>query len=121
MKFKITYIILFIIFFYSCDQENTPDDLCENISFSNDVSPIIYNNCVSCHSYGQTAESSGIFGSLGGQSVYYNGVFSKKDIIISLITSTDPNSVMPPTVGSQLNSNQIEIIQCWIKEGALDN
>ena len=36
-------------------------------------------------------------------------------------TSIDPNSVMPPTAGSQLNSNQIDIIQCWINEGALDN
>ena len=55
MKFKILYIILFIIFFNSCDRETEINDICDNVSFLNDVAPIIYNNCVSCHSVGQTA------------------------------------------------------------------
>ncbi|MAZ01061.1 MAG: hypothetical protein CMP58_02570 [Flavobacteriales bacterium] len=121
MKFKILYIILFIIFFNSCDRETEIDDVCDNVSFINDVAPIIYNKCVSCHSVGQTAESAGIFGSLNNNEVYYNTVFAIKDIIISLVNSNDPNIVMPPTAGSQLNQNQIQIIQCWIDNGAIEN
>tara|TARA_B100001540_G_C15292475_1_gene411044 strand:- start:75 stop:440 length:366 start_codon:yes stop_codon:yes gene_type:complete len=121
MKFKILYIVLFIIFFNSCDRETEINDICDNVSFINDVAPIIYNNCVSCHSVGQTAESAGIFGSIDNNEVYYNTVFAIKDIIISLVSSNDPNQVMPPNVGSQLNQNQIQIIQCWIDNGAIEN
>ena len=90
MKFKTIYILSIIIIFFSCNKDEDSSNLCNDVLFYQDVAPIIYNNCVGCHSYGQSAESFGIFGFTGTQTVNYSGIFDKKDIELNSFIENKP-------------------------------
>lgn len=83
---------------------------CQNYSFTNDVSPLIQTSCnngTGCHASG----SSNGPGSL----VTYNEVKNAAAQIQSSIMA----GRMP--LGSSLTSAQIQLITCWISNGALNN
>jgi hypothetical protein len=112
---------------------------CERqISFANDVQPIFLEHCAQCHD--QTGE--GVVAS--GFSVHnYDGVMSgtkfgqvvvpgssiSSALYLVIAGKTAPEIQMPPhherslAVGSgaALSEEQVEIIQMWIDQGAIDN
>lgn len=115
-------IIFFIILFSSCSKDQTPDpiveeipaDVCDSIpkSFSNDIFPIIQNNCTSCHS-GSTPSG-------GIKLADHNDVSS--NINITLETINHEVGVTPmPYQQSKLSDSLIQVIECWANDGAPNN
>lgn len=114
-----TFLILItcIVAMSSCRKDNEQDlygdseCLPENVSFSNDIQPIISNSCavVGCH----------VQGGLGnGLFENYDQVKTKVDngaLMDRVVVAQD----MPPT--ASLSACQIEFVRQWILEGALDN
>ncbi|MBK8444459.1 MAG: DUF11 domain-containing protein [Sphingobacteriales bacterium] len=95
----------------------TPDtDTCptDNMSFSQDIAPILSSNCGACHS---TAAH------LGNVILdTYTGVKSKVDegSLLGAIKHQSGFSAMPPS-GTMLPECDITKIEAWINQGALNN
>lgn len=113
----VIFIFSFILVLTSCKKDNEEalyggnDCQPEGVSFSGYVLPLVKNSCatVGCHVQG---------GSGNGLFENYDQLRSKVDngsLLERVVVLQD----MPP-LGS-LSSCQIETIQKWIQEGALDN
>lgn len=96
-------------------------DIFENTSFRNDIQPILEKHCIKCHggefpSEGLSTESyeSLISGSQNGQVIIVG------DANNSLLFEQIKNGEMPKR-GTDLTNEQIQLIQQWINEGALNN
>lgn len=101
-----TLSLLLIVTFFSCEKNVEQDDnTCDpEISFSQDVSPIIDGRCLECH-------SGRIFPDLRT----FEGITSNARSIQQQVVS----GAMPQ--GSTLTEEQIELISCWIDNGTLEN
>lgn len=93
----------------------------ENVSFKNEIRPILEQRCSKCHggdfpSEGLNMESYEdlLNGSQNGQ------VIIPGDSSSSLLFEKVESGEMPKR-GSDLTAEQIELIQQWIDEGALNN
>lgn len=98
----------------------------DSISYSRDIKKILSNNCFECHGpdskarkktprldsfEGATAETS------GGTFPLVPGDPGASEIV-ALLTSDDPDSVMPPAdSGKHVTPGDIELIRQWIAEG----
>lgn len=80
-------------------------DLCDNITFSVNVKPILDSNCIQCHSAG------GNFPNLTD----INIVIQNANRIKSEVVSREM-----PKNGS-LTQEEIDIISCWVDAGAINN
>lgn len=110
-----------ILFFSACVYENEEDlfgnsecgDV-SNISLKNDVTPILENACYSCHGVG--VETGGInledYGQLS--------IYAESGQLIGAIRHMEGFAVMPPS-GDMLADCDIQRIEKWIEEGALNN
>lgn len=98
----------------TCDDANGPCDSV-SVSFAADVTPILQNKCVGCHT---TATSTNSFVSLSGfanvESVAVTGQ------LVGAITH-DPSYAAMPDGGPKLNVCEIAKIKNWVSEGALNN
>lgn len=93
----------------------------KNVSFKNEIQPILEQRCIKCHggefpTEGLTMETyeSLISGSQNGQ------VITPGDSSNSLLFEKVESGEMPKR-GPDLTAEQIELIQQWINEGALNN
>ncbi|HCB02625.1 MAG TPA: hypothetical protein DEP19_09610 [Anaerolineae bacterium] len=93
----------------------------ENISFKNDVQPILERRCTKCHGGEFPSESlnlesyeSLMVGSQNGEVVIAGD--SSNSLLFEQIESGEM-----PKRGSDLTAEQIELIRQWINEGALNN
>lgn len=93
----------------------------ENVSFQNDVQPILERRCAKCHG--------GEFPSEGLNMETYESLMSgsQNGVVVvagdannSLIIEMIENGEMPKR-GQDLTTEQIELIRQWINEGALNN
>ncbi len=99
----------------------------QSIDFRRQIQPIFSEHCNLCHGADATARQSGLridiesFALAGGDSglpAIMPGN-SSESLIIKRITSTDPDSIMPPPhVKNPLNDAQTKLIRTWIDEGA---
>jgi len=83
------------------------------VSFKNDISPIIQNNCISCH---------GIYGDLGSYTnlnKYTTSTSGKASELEGRIKGMEGWNKMPQ--GGSLSQLEINKITQWINEGAKDN
>jgi hypothetical protein len=132
---KQTGILLIPAFFavlllYSCTSEQlTPDCNTQNMSYSQNVVPILKSNCYKCHSAGNTVGSYGhALDSYASLTQYTNRndtiIVAGDTTIISylegVITHTPPYISMPYMDG-KLDTCAIKQIQAWITQGAHDN
>jgi len=104
------------------------DDKPVNVSYSEDIHPILLSRCVMCHSSennngGVNLESySGIFSSISMDSG--DGIVLPGDPHNSLlydVISTDDLSRRMPLGGSELKQDDQDLIYVWIQEGAVEN
>lgn len=108
---RILVLIIFCLWLSSCVSNDLPGPNCENleVSFQNDIKPIIEVNCLinnpTCH---------GMNTSIPNWSVF-SEVQSHAQIIK---TKTQDRSM--PQIGS-LSQTQIDLIACWVDNGAKDN
>ena len=97
------------------------------ISYSRDIKKILSNNCFECHGPDSQARkktprldvAEGAYAkTTGGITPIVPGNPEASEII-KLITSDDPDLMMPPAdSGKQLTEKEIELIRQWVKEGA---
>ena len=118
-----------------CGQEA---DVPGEVSFANDVQPILEANCVECHDVAaEGVATSGLnlrdydgvmHGTRFGPVAVPNNSESSA-LYLAVAHQTDPQIQMPPHHrdalaegrGPSLNENEIKTIQNWIDQGALDN
>jgi len=105
-----TIVVLTMI---GCTYENEEElmaDQCQEVSFDQDVKPIIQNNCAvsGCHVSGTPPPDFNEFNNI--------------KIRTSLIRQFINTGVMPPaSSGRTLSDEQIKTITCWIDAGAPAN
>ena len=126
-KISISIFIITSIFVgVSCNKDKTqaPPEPCDpsKVYFEQDVLPIIQSNCAKsgCHDAGSHLE--------GLNLTTYNGIMeivkkgnANDSKLHKVITDNDPSDIMPPPPSAPLTAAQINIIDYWIAEGALDN
>ncbi len=112
---KHTHIYILValsIAFFSCDntvEEEIPavvvGDVCStDISFTTNIKPIIDSNCISCHGGNQAPDLR-----------TFEGINSNAARVRTQVVSRR----MP--LGGSLTNEEIELIRCWIDNGALNN
>ncbi len=115
---SMSFFVLFTTFF-SCSSDNEEDlfedMMIETASFADNILPILQTNCYGCHSVDNAVFGAGLI--LEGHSNLISFVDSNK--FPEVLTGAGGLSVMPPS--GQLTTSQIDLIQQWIDEGALDN
>jgi len=126
-----TLAVLSVLFFGSCNHEQlTSDCNTQNMSYSQNVVPILKSNCYKCHS---TGNSVGSYGHLLDSYASLTQFTPRNDTIISVagdttiisrlegfITHTQGYIAMPYMDG-KLDTCAIKQIQAWITQGAPDN
>ncbi|MGJ3233469.1 hypothetical protein [Marivirga sp.] len=91
-----------------CETEISGIKIFSDISFSNDVKPIIASNCAvsGCHNGSQFPDFS------DDENIFENA---------SRIKSRTESGSMPPAGRPDLTNEEIQAIACWVDDGALDN
>lgn len=103
----ITGVCLFLISCANHKEENTEEIVpaCNpDISFQNDVNPILVANCLSCHSGSQFPDLRTY------ESIAENAALIKEQVV---------SRNMP--IGGSLSVNEIELISCWVQNGSPNN
>jgi len=113
MKFLIALLAVFII--VSCSKDkvplNTIDPNCtDSVSFTNQILPIIEQNCTNCHNVGN---------STGYILTNYTNISSNASAIISSMKGS--GFQLMPQGGPALSDSLIQKVQCWISQGKLNN
>lgn len=109
MKYSVLFIA--IIALVSCTKDMAPDPNCPTqISFSQDIVPILQNNCVSCHSGGTPPDLT-----------TYASTSAAADMVLSRMSLANGDPSLMPQGGPRMADSIIQKIQCWIDQGKLDN
>ena len=98
----------------------------EPLRFGRDVLPILATNCFSCHGPDEKNRKAGLRLDVEteAKAIRRSGFAiapnqPEKSLILTRLTSTEPDAVMPPPSShKQVTPAQIEIIRRWITEGA---
>lgn len=120
---RILFILsLLPLFLSGCYWENEedlfgPSEFCDttDVSFAEDVTPLLMNNCFGCHSNQNAPENASGF-SLED----YQDVAENASLILGAIRHQD--GILPmPRNREQLDSCQISVIEAWVNAGTPDN
>lgn len=120
---KLTLIFgsfLLMIIFTQCyyDKEDIlyGEEMCltENMSYTNDIVPILETHCLTCHNQGSN------FGNVTLEGHSNLQIFANNGRLLGAITHMEGFSPMPQG-NPQLSSCQIEKISAWITQGTLNN
>ena len=121
IRFCIAFFIICLLAISSCSKDKTSmpvePEICDSITvtFQSDILSIMNTYCTfsGCHSYGSGVGNfsnySGVKSKIGNGQLE-NRVLNLKD--------------MPPTYSpgpKSINNDDLQKIECWIKDGALDN
>jgi uncharacterized membrane protein len=112
MRHNFLLLLLLIFVGAGCTNEKAiPTPCTGTISYSNDIKQIIDNNCVTCHSAGNT----------DGDFTTYEGLKLKAESG-SLKNRVVVQKNMPPAGSdSAMTSLNIQKINCWLLQGAPNN
>lgn len=115
LKFKLSVLVIFMVFlFSSCSKDkvfvSTPPNCPDTVSFTNEVLPIIQNNCSGCHSAGN-----------GTAYTFTNhgNIAASADAIIGSMKGNGYQ--LMPQGGPALADTLIQKVECWIFQGKLNN
>jgi uncharacterized membrane protein len=115
MNLPFSLVALFLILGVSCTKDKTIAPSCnEEVSYSQDVVPIIMNSCAvsGCHTSSSAAN--------GIVLETYEQLFVLREDVLKTVRHEAGVTAMP--IGSdQLAAEQIQKMACWIEQGALDN
>ncbi len=122
-RYFLPAFIIFVIFIVSCYYDNEEalypsyNSTCDtsNVTFSGTIAPILYNNCLACHS-NAAALSSGSNIRLEN----YADVVSQITTLIAAIKHTGPLSPMPKNGGKLKDCSLIQF-DIWVRKGMLNN
>ena len=113
MKEILLLSVLAMSSFCSCENKKdlpAPDGECAEISFSENVAPIISGHCAisGCHVSGFPPGDFTTYEGVHAQ--IENGFFQSKVL---------EQMSMPPS--DSLNESELETLQCWVEQGSLNN
>jgi hypothetical protein len=117
---RILVLFFVLLFLAACnkdgDDDMTPNPMCEsdNMSYNADILPILQSNCYACHEQGN--QISGI--SLEGYSAVKP--FADNGKLVGVINHS-PGFPPMPDGGAKLPSCDIEKIESWVNDGAMNN
>ncbi len=124
-RLAITFFILYLA--YACGPRPTELDLPDTISFNFDIRPILSNNCYVCHGPDSSTRQADFRLDLrhsatrrldDGSKAISPGNW-KKSVLISRVTSSDLEFMMPPPeMKRHLSEREIALLKRWIDEGA---
>src|SRR5690348_14784048 len=93
------------------------------LDYDRDVRPILAEHCFKCHDQEKQKGSlrldfkpSMMRGGESGEPAVVPGNISKSHLL-KVVTSTDPDTVMPPK-GERLTNEQIAVLTKWVETGA---
>ena len=109
-KFGSIYLSLFMLFACSKDKvEAYPNVLCnDEVSFSQDILPLITQECTGCHDNQN-----------GYSLTNYNNISANSKAIIGAMRAN--NYQLMPQGGPMLPDSVIQLMECWVNQGKLDN
>jgi hypothetical protein len=94
----------------------------EKVDFIHDIQPVLSQKCLSCHGTRKQEghlrwdnKESAITGGEHGPNIIAGN--SSRSRVITLVTSTDPDVIMPQK-GDPLTTEQIGLLRAWIDQGA---
>lgn len=92
------------------------DEMCltENMSYTNDIVPILETHCLTCHNQGSN------FGNVTLEGHNNLQIYANNGRLLGAITHMEGFSPMPQG-NPKLSSCQIEKISAWITQGTLNN
>ncbi len=125
MRTRVLLLMVIGVVGWSCNKDKapapgsniTPSDCDPNtVYFKNDIQPLLSSNCAKsgCHD-GATYESELDF------TTYESAKRAADDEMMEVLTSTDPDKMMPPPDNTPLTADQITLISKWISQGAKNN
>lgn len=101
------------------------------VDFNRDIKPILANSCFKCHGpdgngrKGGTKDQKLRLDTEAGAFASYDGIIPivpgkpDKSELVSRITSTDPEVMMPPPKsGKTISAREIELLKTWVAQGA---
>lgn len=119
---KILLSVSILLFISACYWENEADlfpgsDACDtlDVSFSEEVVPILSTNCYACHSNENAPDYS-----FGIALEDHADVLASSELIVGAIKHLDGYPAMPKNA-DQLDSCNILIIGSWVNQGSRDN
>ena len=93
-----------------------------SIDFNRDVRPILSNHCFQCHGEDEDARKAELRLDVRSVAIEMHAIVPKQadeSLIVSRITSHDPEERMPPAGANKpLSEKQIAVLTQWIREGA---
>jgi hypothetical protein len=113
---RILFITVCSLFFASsCTKEKTPFSqipTCNGtVSFANDVLPLMEQNCTGCHNAGNAS---------GGYNLSdYTTIAAHANATLGSMRNSGYK--LMPQGGPALPDSSIQLIECWIYQGKLDN
>ncbi len=102
---------------FSCAKDKVPTTVLDtssckpNVSYLNDIKPIISNHCVSCHS---SKNSSG-----GYDFTNYDGLTKNVSKVLGSMKQDGTAQSMPQ--GYKVADSLIQKLNCWINQGSKNN
>jgi hypothetical protein len=95
----------------------------DSVYFNLQVLPMLISNCSMSGCHDAASHQEGIV-LTSYQTVMNSGIIVPGDPndgdFMEAITETDPDKIMPPPPASPLTNQQIQLLQTWISQGALD-
>ena len=89
-----------------------PVSICDSVTYTNDIKPIIDSKCVSCHYAGGTGNGDYQTSPYAGlKQKVDNGSFKNRAIILHDM----------PQGGPPLSQEEMDLINCWLDAGAPNN
>jgi hypothetical protein len=120
---KLTALCLFPLTMAACTGEPT-------VSYSQDVKPILEQNCLSCHQVGKPGEVASGFnmttyddlmkGAQFGPMVIAGDV-EGSNMLVLMEGRADPSISMPHGQQKSVSKEDIKTVRLWIKQGAKNN
>lgn len=116
IKYALAMIVIYSSCYYDVEEELYPTTECTtaDMSYSVDIEPILINDCYACHS------TSANFGNVTLQGYNQLTKYVNDGSLVGAIRHDNGYSAMPKGAAKLLDC-EIEKIEAWIFDGALNN
>jgi mono/diheme cytochrome c family protein len=120
---KLLFLVSALALLNACDYDSEEDlygiGSCdtESVSYENDIAPIIVENCISCHSGDSPSASLDL---TNFEALTASALSSGNSGLLNRIERLEGQSGAMPT-SYRLTQCQIDQINAWIEQGALNN
>lgn len=113
---RILVVVLILLTLAGCAKDKVdvaPINCEQEISFSNDIQPMMATYCIECHN---DVDLSG-----GYSYETYEGVRSNAELMLKSIQQEDQSVLFMPESADKLPDSIIHMFNCWIFQGKLNN